>query len=118
MSYGMTKDEFWKSTPRDIAYFLKSVKMREKRKAKELDVLAYSIGNYVCASLSSSVVLVGLADKKAINNIPKYPKLPLSLMKEAEKSKPKISAEEEQRAKNLYTMFNLNMRLFHKKHGG
>lgn len=72
LSIGGTRAEFFKLTPKTIKYDFKAF---EKKRERELQ-MAWLQGGYFKNALESSVIMCGLADKKVINKLPKYPQMP------------------------------------------
>ena len=65
---------FWDLTPKDIDIDFKAFK---KRREMEIQ-MSWVSGNYFKRALESTVLICGLADRRAINNMPKYPEIPKS----------------------------------------
>lgn len=72
MSIGGSRSEFWHLTPKDILIDFEA----HKNKINEKIQMAWVIGAYTKAALASQVLACGLADRKAINQMPKYPSRP------------------------------------------
>ena len=72
MSIGGTRKDFWHLTPKTILIDFKA----HSNRVNEQMQLAWLQGLYVKAALSSTVLACGLADKRAISQMPKYPDKP------------------------------------------
>ena len=108
VSYGGTREEFFKLTPKTIKYYFKAFKMKTLRDNQ----LAWLNGLYIKQALQSSVLIAGLADKKVVSKMPKYPEMP----KDEPKSKNEKFETEYLIAKMDRLMRNINAQ--NKKKGG
>lgn len=72
MSIGGSRSEFWHLTPKDIMLDFKA----HENKINEQIQLAWINGFYTKLALQSSVLVCGLADKKVVKEMPKYPDMP------------------------------------------
>ena len=86
LTIGGSRSEFWELTPSDILIDFKA--FRKKHELKEQDM--WLQGLYFKRALESSVLVCGLADKKVIREMPKYPNMP--------KTQDEIESEEYQNA--------------------
>lgn len=78
LSIGGNRETFWHLTPREIMIDFKA----HRNRVNEQLQLAWINGFYVKQAIQSSVMICALADKRAINNMPKYPDMPKTEEKE------------------------------------
>ena len=83
---GMSIDEFWFSDPRILDNYEKAYEARRKSEIQKIWVQ----GAYFKNAIDSSVFVVGLANKKILRSMPKYPDVPFKTEEET-----KIDVEKE-----------------------
>lgn len=89
LAIGGTRNDFWKLTPKTIKYDFMAFEQK-----REYDMqMAWLQGAYVKDAIESSIFICGLADKKVINKLPKYPPMPRQEKKKKSKKQDKAETE-------------------------
>lgn len=89
LTIGGSRQDFWKLTPKTIEIDFKAYKLRQENEMK----MIWLQGLYFKTAIQSSVVICGLADKKIIKQMPKYPEMPKT--EDEIKSETHIKAQQE-----------------------
>ena len=71
-----------------------------RKRCEKENQMAWLNGYYIKQALQSTILICGLADKKVINKMPKYPDMPLS--------KEETESEDYQSAKNKVLIAKMN----------
>lgn len=96
LTIGGSRTDFWKLTPKDI---LIDIEAYRKRNENQLQMI-WLQGFYFKQALQSSVLVCGLADKKVVREMPKYPDIPLT--------KDEQESAERRQAKNQLLIAKMN----------
>ena len=72
LTIGGSRSDFWELTPKDIAIDFKAY----KHKMEIQEQLMWKQGLYFKQALQSTVLACGLADRKVVAQMPKYPDMP------------------------------------------
>jgi len=96
LSIGGSRETFWHLTPKDIMIDFRAY----QQKIKQQQQLAWLNGFYVKKAIESSIFMCGLADNKALRNLPKYPDFP--------KDEEEAINEEEIKKKREYMIAKMN----------
>lgn len=72
LTIGGSRSEFWDLTPKDILIDFKAYKKRIEME----EIQMWKQGLYFQKALQSTILVCGLADKKVVKEMPKYPDMP------------------------------------------
>ena len=96
LTIGGSRNEFWDLTPKDLEIDFKAYIKRNEIQQQQM----WLQGLYFKRALESSVLVCGLADRKAVAQMPKYPNMP--------RTQDQIESEEYQKAQRDLLIAKMN----------
>ncbi len=96
LTIGGSRNDFWELTPKTIQIDFKAYQKRMEIQEQQM----WLQGLYIKRALESSVLICGLADKKVIREMPKYPEMP--------KTQEQIESENYQKARRDLLIAKMN----------
>ena len=96
LTIGGSRTDFWELTPKTIMVDFKAYQKRMEIQEQQM----WLQGLYVKRAIESSIMICGLADKKVIREMPKYPDMP--------KTQEQIESENYQKARRDLLIAKMN----------